>query len=110
MGVLPASEQSGLQGLVLSGTVGLRTTHLAWGADQPWDTGKTRGAEGAWHSSVPLLALGTTAALPREQYHPRNLDPGLSLMGARTSTPHHHTALWGVLTSLPGSPVSPLSP
>lgn len=69
MGVLPASE-----GRVLSGTMGLRTTHLAWGANLPWDTRKARGTKGAWHTSVPLLALGTAVALPREQYHSQNRD------------------------------------
>lgn len=75
VGVLPASEQSGFQGLQLSGTTGSRTTHLAWGANLPWDTGKARGAKGAWQTSVPLLALGTAAALPRERCHPQDLGP-----------------------------------
>lgn len=104
MGVLPASE-----GLVLSGTMGLRTTYLAWGANLPWNTRKARRAKGAWHASVPLLTLGTAVALPREQYHSQNLGTR-SLMGACTQHLPSHTPLWGVLTSLPGSPVSPLSP
>lgn len=99
MGVLPASQQSGLQGLVLSGTMGWRTTHLARRANLPWDAGEARGAEGAWHTSVPLLALGTAAALPREQHHPRVWDPALCLVGAGTQHTHH-TPLFGEYSPL----------
>lgn len=53
--------------------MGLRTTHLAWGASLPWDAREARGAEGTWHTSVPLLALGTTAALQREQRQAQDL-------------------------------------
>lgn len=105
MGVLPASEQSEPQG-----TMGWRATNLAWGANLPWDTRKARGAEGAWHASVPLLALGTAAALPREQCHCQRLGPRSVPDGGRYPAPPSHTPLWGLLTSLPGSPASPLSP
>lgn len=87
MGVLPASEQSGLQGLVLSGTMGSRTTYLAWGANLPWDTRKTRGPEGAWQTSVTLFTLGTTVSLPREQYHFQNLGPRSVPDGGRYPAP-----------------------
>lgn len=95
-GVLPAPWQPRLQGLVLGGTMGLRTTHLAWGANLPRDAGEAGGAEGAWHTSVSLLALGTTAALPREQCHPQDLGALVyPRWGHVPSTPHHHAPLQG---------------
>lgn len=54
------------QGPVLGGTMGLKVTHLPWGANLSRDTGVSRGA---WHTSVPLLTLGTAGPLPREQCH-----------------------------------------
>lgn len=80
-----------------------RSTHLAWGTDLPWDA---RGAKGPWHTSVPLLAFGTTGALPRKLCHPQDLGAQVCFWwGYVPSTP-----IIMLLTSLPGGPVSPLSP
>lgn len=95
-GVLPTPWQPRLQGPVLGGIVGSRTTHLAWGANLPRDTGEARGPEGSWHTSVSRLALGTTAALPREQCHPQELgDQICPRWGQVPSTPHRRAALGG---------------
>lgn len=85
--MVPTPWQPGLQGPVLGYTVGLRITHLAGGANLPWDAREARGAKGPWHTSVPLLTLGTAAALPREQCHPEEL-------GAQVC-PQQHTPLQG---------------
>lgn len=78
--------------------MGLKVTHLPWGANLSRDTGETRGA---LHTSVPLLALGTTGPLQ---------ESSVTSSGDMYPPPHHHAALQRVLTSLPGGPVSPLSP
>lgn len=81
---------------MLGDTMGSRTTYLAWGTDLPRNTREARGAKGAWHTSVPLLALGTAAALPREQCHPQDLGAQVcSWWGHAPSTPHHHAPLPG---------------
>ena len=76
--------------------MGSRTTHLAGGADLSRDAREAGGAEGTWHTSVPLLALRTAVALPRKQRHPQDLGAQVcTRWGHVPTTARHHVALQG---------------